>query len=100
VFEPRRYRTWFFVAELPGGQRTRDVSRESDHVTWVGADRAVAMVDAGEMMMLPPTYLTCVEVAGHIGPAEVLAAARERVVEMFTPEVVEVDGEFMLSTPP
>ena len=22
-FEPRRYRTWFFVAELPAGQRTR-----------------------------------------------------------------------------
>ena len=26
VFEPRRYRTWFFVAALPPGQRTRDVS--------------------------------------------------------------------------
>ena len=26
VFEPRRYRTWFFVAVLPEGQRTRDVS--------------------------------------------------------------------------
>ncbi len=100
VFEPRRYRTWFFVAELPGGQRTRDVSTESDHVTWVGAGRAVAMVDAGEMLMMPPTYLTCAEVARHGGPAEVLAAARERVVEMFTPEVIEVDGAFMLSTPP
>ena len=30
VFEPRRYRTWFFVAALPEGQRTRDVSTESD----------------------------------------------------------------------
>ena len=100
VFEPRRYRTWFFVAALPGGQRTRDVSTESDQVTWVGAERAVAMVDAGEMLMLPPTYRTCVEVAGHAGPAEVLVASRERVVEMFTPQVVEVDGEFMLSTPP
>ena len=26
VFEPKRYRTWFFVAALPEGQRTRDVS--------------------------------------------------------------------------
>ena len=69
-------------------------------MTWVGADEAVAMVDAGEMLMLPPTYLTCREVAGLAGPAEVLAAARTRVVEMFTPEVVEVDGEFTLSTPP
>ena len=29
VFEPRRFRTWFFVAALPEGQRTRDVSTES-----------------------------------------------------------------------
>ena len=29
VFEPKRYRTWFFVALLPEGQRTRDVSSES-----------------------------------------------------------------------
>ena len=100
VFEPRRYRTWFFVAELPVGQRTRDVSTESDHVTWVGADKAVAMVDAGELLMLPPTYLTCLDVARHAGPAEVLTAAADRVVDMFTPELVEVDGEFTLSTPP
>ena len=39
VFEPRRYRTWFFVADLPEGQRTRDVSTESDHVTWLPAMR-------------------------------------------------------------
>ena len=37
IFEPRRYRTWFFVAELPEGQRTRDVSTESSSVTWLSA---------------------------------------------------------------
>ena len=35
VFEPRRYRTWFFAAVLPEGQRTRDVSTESYQVTWL-----------------------------------------------------------------
>ena len=28
-FEPRRYRTWFFVADLPEGQRTRAISATS-----------------------------------------------------------------------
>ena len=37
VFEPRRYRTWFFVAALPQGQRTRDVSTESSSVEWRSA---------------------------------------------------------------
>ena len=39
VFEPRRYRTWFFVAALPEGQRTRDVSTESSAVAWLPAAR-------------------------------------------------------------
>src|SRR4029078_11135296 len=29
VFEPKRYRTWFFVALLPEGQLTRDVASEA-----------------------------------------------------------------------
>ena len=37
VFEPKRYRTWFFVAALPGAQATRDVSSESSSVTWLPA---------------------------------------------------------------
>ena len=37
VFEPKRYRTWFFVALLPEGQRTRDVSRSPPR--WRGSRR-------------------------------------------------------------
>jgi 8-oxo-dGTP pyrophosphatase MutT (NUDIX family) len=88
VFEPRRYRTWFFVATLPAGQLTRDVSTESSSVTWMGALDAASAVDAGELLMLPPTYLTCLEVGLHSSPREVLAAAAGRPpVEVFMPEV-------------
>jgi 8-oxo-dGTP pyrophosphatase MutT (NUDIX family) len=88
VFEPRRYRTWFFVAVLPDGQRTRDVSSESSSVTWMGALDAASAVDAGQLLMLPPTYLTCLEVGLHSSPREVLAACADRgPVEMFMPEV-------------
>ena len=87
-FEPRRYRTWFFVASLPAGQVTRDVSSESSSVTWMGALDAASSVDAGQLLMLPPTYLTCLEVGLHSSPEEVLAAAAERgPVEMFMPQV-------------
>lgn len=92
VFEPRRYRTWFFVASLPEGQRTRDVSSESSSVMWAPAMSAVSSVEAGELFMMPPTYLTCLEVGQHADPAAVLAASAERTVEMFTPSV-EGSGE-------
>lgn len=99
VFEPRRYRTWFFVASLPTGQRTRDVSSESSQVSWLPAMAAVRSVEADEMLMLPPTYLTCLEVGQFAHPDEVLAAAATRRVEMFTPEVEGEGDAATLSLP-
>jgi 8-oxo-dGTP pyrophosphatase MutT (NUDIX family) len=100
VFEPRRYRTWFFVARLPEGQVTRDVSSESSSVTWLPALEAVELVEQERLLMLPPTWLTCLEVAQHGTVDEVLAEASGRTVEMFMPEVVASGEEFILSTPP
>jgi len=90
-FEPRRFRTWFFVAALPAGQRTRDVSSESSSVTWLPALRACEAADAHELGMMPPTYVTCLEVGQYADPDAVLAAATGRDLTMFTP-VVEPDA--------
>lgn len=99
AFEPRRYRTWFFAAVLPEGQRTGDGSRESDRVTWSPALRAVERAESGEVAMLPPTYQSCLEVAQHATATDVLAACADRTVEMFTPDLVD-DGEDAWMTSP
>jgi hypothetical protein len=99
VFEPRRFRTWFFVADLPEGQLTRDVSTESDQVTWLPAMQAVAEVENERLMMMPPTYLTCLEVAQYADPDAVIHAARDRRVEMFTPQVEQTDEGASLTIP-
>lgn len=100
VFEPKRYRTWFFVAQLPEGQVTRDVSTESSEVVWLSALEAAEQADRGELAMLPPTYLTCLEI-GTLGSVEqVLATSTERSVEMFMPEVEPLGEGFTLSMPP
>ncbi|MEV4481049.1 NUDIX hydrolase [Micromonospora coxensis] len=62
-FEPRRFDTYFFVALLPEGQRTRDVSGEADHTLWVRPAEALARAEAGELTMLPPTLVTLAQVA-------------------------------------
>ena len=100
VFEPKRYRTWFFVAELPEGQRTREVSTESDQVVWLPAARAVEQAEAREILMLPPTYITSLDVSQYADPQAVIDAASERRVEMFCPAVVEDEDGFTLSRPP
>ena len=99
VFEPRRFRTWFFVAALPEGQRTRDVSSESSSVTWLPARQAADLADAGELALMPPTYLTSIEVGRFATPEEVLAAAADRAVEMFTPSVEPLGEGHTLSMP-
>ena len=99
VFEPKRYRTWFFVALLPEGQLTRDVSTESSSVHWVPARVAADQADRGELAMLPPTYLTCLEIGEHDSPEAVLGAAHGRSVEMFTPSVEPLGEGFTLSMP-
>jgi 8-oxo-dGTP pyrophosphatase MutT (NUDIX family) len=99
VFEPKRYRTWFFVALLPLGQVTRDVSSESSSVAWLPARVAAAQADAEELALMPPTYLTSLEIGTYDSPAAVLAVASGRSVEMFTPSVEAIGDGWTLSMP-
>jgi 8-oxo-dGTP pyrophosphatase MutT (NUDIX family) len=96
--EERRYDTRFFVAALPEGQRTRDVSTESDQVTWVRPADAVEAAGRGDMLMLPPTRVTLTELAGYASVADVLAA--RRVIRPRLPEARVVDGGVYLVLPP
>ncbi|TCC19715.1 NUDIX hydrolase [Kribbella speibonae] len=92
-FEPKRYDTAFFVAALPAGQVTRDVTSESDQVTWIRPADAVTSVDAGEMLMLPPTYICCHELSQYGDDvAAILNAAGEREIRAIMP-TVRVDGD-------
>ncbi len=96
VFEPRRYDTRFFVAELPEGQVTRDVSTESDKVVWMSVPEVVAAVDEGRLAMLPPTYATCLELYDLAEPREALASAASRDRTPILPEMqVDADGGYL-----
>jgi len=99
VFEPRRYDARFFVAELPTGQTTRDVSTESDQVVWLPVRDAIRAVDEGQMLMLPPTYCTCLELYDVASAAEALAAAAGRDLTPVEPEAVLDDGDAYLAVP-
>lgn len=91
VFEPRRYRTWFFVAELPPGQETRDVSTESEEVAWLSVRDAITAADEQQMLVLPPQYCTFLELFECTTPADALAAAVGRDLTCVEP-VGKVDA--------
>ncbi|MGK5447493.1 NUDIX hydrolase [Streptomyces radiopugnans] len=77
-FEARRYDTWFFVAALPEGQRTRDVSGEADRTVWIRPADATAAYDRGELTMMPPTIATLRQLVPYADAAAALAASGER----------------------
>ena len=88
-FEPRRFDTYFFVAALPGGQVTRDVSGEADHTMWIRPADAVDRAGRGEVAMLPPTVMTLKQVAACTDIAAVFATAATR--EAATPVTPTLD---------
>jgi 8-oxo-dGTP pyrophosphatase MutT (NUDIX family) len=95
-FEPRRFDTRFFVAVLPSGQVTRDVSTEADRVGWMRPRQAIAAVDEGSMAMLPPTYVTLRDMAALAGPEDALRVAPGRDIRPIQPRVrFDDDGAFL-----
>jgi 8-oxo-dGTP pyrophosphatase MutT (NUDIX family) len=71
-FEPRRYDTWFFLAALPAGQRSRHATSEADEARWV------PVADTADLLMLPPTRRTLDELAALGDLPAALAAAEHR----------------------
>jgi 8-oxo-dGTP pyrophosphatase MutT (NUDIX family) len=87
-FEPRRYDTWFFVAELPAGQVSRHATTEADEARWLPVSGTAGLT------MLPPTRRTLDELAEFPDVAAALAAAEHRdaahpVQPRFTGEAIE-----------
>lgn len=98
-FEQRRYDTWFFVAALPAGQRTRNASTEADRTVWIRPAEAAAGYDRGELTMMPPTISTLRTLEPYGTAAEALEAAG---VQDMTPVLAQarLEGdELVLSWP-
>ncbi|MFD4538379.1 NUDIX hydrolase [Streptomyces bauhiniae] len=98
-FESRRYDTWFFVAALPEGQRTRDLSTEADRTVWTRPAEAAAGYDRGELLMMPPTIATLRQLLPYGTAAEALAAAPDRDLTPVLARARLLDGRVELSWP-
>lgn len=98
-FEPRRYDTWFFVAALPEGQRTRNASTEADRTVWIRPADAAAGYDKGELLMMPPTISTLRSLEPHPTAAAALAASAAQDLTPVLAQAALVDGELVLSWP-
>jgi 8-oxo-dGTP pyrophosphatase MutT (NUDIX family) len=98
-FETRRYDTWFFVAVLPEGQRTRNASTEADRTVWIRPADAADGYDKGELLMMPPTVATLRQLIPYDSAADVLAAAPARDLTPVLAKARLENGEVILAWP-
>ncbi|MFD9070423.1 NUDIX hydrolase [Streptomyces lasiicapitis] len=98
-FEPRRYDTFFFVAALPQGQRTRNASTEADRTVWIDPAHAAERYDRGELLMMPPTIATLRQLTACATAADALAAAETRDLTPVLAQARLEDGELILTWP-
>lgn len=93
---PRRFATWFFLAEA-GGEVVVDRGEIHEH-RWVTPADAMASRDAGEIELAPPTYTTLWWVGRQADVASALRAASERPPDRFETRVVARGGEGLVAT--
>ena len=77
VVEPKRFETWIFAAPIEVDSDVAIDGSEIHDFSWIGVAAAVAQHEAGELGMLPPTYITLLSLLGYSTTAEMTAGERE-----------------------
>ncbi len=88
---PRRFFTWFFLAEAPVGAVAIDHG-EIHEYAWLSSERAFARRDAGEIELAPPTWVTLHALAGWSSVDDALAGCRASEPERFETRIGVTDA--------
>lgn len=87
----RRFATWFFMARAPEGAVTVDDGEIHEH-QWIRPAEAIARRDAGEIELIPPTWMTLQLLAHEPSVDAALAAAHARDPQIYVTHIARVDG--------
>jgi 8-oxo-dGTP pyrophosphatase MutT (NUDIX family) len=88
---PKRFATYFFAAPAPDGSITVDGGEIHEH-RWLGPAEAMALRNAGELELSPPTWITLEHLNRFTSTDEVLAAMRRAEPEYFATRLAAVEG--------
>lgn len=89
---PKRFATWFFVALAPREHAVTVDGGEIDDHLWVRPTEALEKREHGEIELLPPTYVSLIELAQCANVADVLARIARRAPPVFEPHYLAGPG--------
>lgn len=93
VVEPKRFSTWIYAAPVAAHAQVTIDGSEIHAARWVPVAQAVREHDAGELGVLPPTYITLCDIARYASVAELLRVERSRPPQAVFPRFCHGDGE-------
>jgi 8-oxo-dGTP pyrophosphatase MutT (NUDIX family) len=100
TFVPKRFDTWFFLAEAPEDQVALHDGSESTDSVWIGAQEAIDEATAGRRTLVHATQKNLELLAEGGTVAGALAQAAKRKVITVQPWVETKDGKRYLHIPP
>lgn len=88
---PRRFATWFFAARAPSGIVVVDHGEIRDHL-WIRPADALRRRDAGEILIIPPTWVTLHTLASAESVDHLLARMGAAEPDVYVTRMGRVDG--------
>lgn len=96
---PKRFDTWFYIAETPPEQVAACDGREAVDACWIHPDDALKAAREGRRTIIFPTRLNVEKLAEAKSAHEAIEAARVRPVFTVLPKVIKENGEMILTIP-
>ncbi len=100
TFAPKRFDTWFFLAEAPADQVALHDGSESVDSVWIGAQAAIDEAKGGKRMLVHATQKNLELLAEGDTVAGAIAQAAKRKIVTVQPWVEARDGKRFLHLPP
>lgn len=99
TFAPKRFDTWFFLAEAPQDQMALHDGSESTDSVWIGAQQAIDEAEAGKRTLVHATLKNLELLAEGGTVAGAIAQAAQRKVVTVQPWVETREGKRFLHIP-
>lgn len=97
VGERKRFSTWIFAGEVPSDSEVVIDNSEIHDYQWIGVRQALETHKAGDLPMMPPTFITLCAMARYETAAEALAGEKDtpcpRVLPLLVPIQSDVEEE-------
>jgi 8-oxo-dGTP pyrophosphatase MutT (NUDIX family) len=93
VAEKKRFSTWIFAGVVDAHAEVEIDGSEIHDFQWITVSRALAQHRAGDLPMLPPTFITLCTLARYADTQAALAGERVSPCPRVLPLMVPIEGE-------